>query len=803
MERREFVEVVGERIALLGSESGTFECWMWPLKLFHDLRIEAWKPGGEPIRFPARVDATERGLALRILAPRDERGLVLLFASSDADAIEVDLGFACDFRPMWPAGLGGQIAAPDPETGALVLTEELGRFAALIGGIGAELDAPAGDHALSKDRVHFRLRVPSEEKTVAFVVAGAEVDPGPLDEEAKLGRRGAAKGFGRSSAAVSAARALWKQLQARWPDVEKAEAERWRAFHERTAVLDDSAHRLGPPFEGSKTAIERAWVKVDGVGRGLVAGLGESRGGERPGFAWFFDGDAMVASRSMAAYGDFDGAREVLRFAASHQRADGKLMHELTLSARLCHWVEDYPYAYYKGMNAADFVAALEHFVRWSGDLALACELFPNVARAIEWCASTCGPDGLMSNRKAGLAAVEAGALVERIECDVFLQGAWIAALRAGARLASDLGEQRFRQRCEDLARTANRGLARMWIPEKERFAFAALEDGALAGDLSAYLALAALHADDEAKSRATAAQLNRPEVSSDWGLRMFATDSAVYDPRNYNTGSVFPYLTSFAVQALFARGLPMAARQILDSQYALWSTSSRGFVEEHFAGDRFEIPERGVPHQIFSSAALIEPAIASWLGIRPDAVAKRLVIGAQLGPEPAEVRVDRLRVGETTLDLSIRREPRKSGGTATIYRLRRIAGPLLSVEIRQPLAPLSRRIDERSAGELEVAIEELEGPAAIFPSSLPERGGTSRNPRISDVRALGDHEVEWTLHGIGGTRAELPFHCDLPCEVSAGPARLRGRELLEVSFDGGSPGAFVEAQLRLRTRDR
>src|SRR5262249_12930202 len=142
MEQKGFFEVVGERIALLGRESGTFECWIWPIKLFHDFRIETRKADGG-------------ALALKILAARDERGLVLLFSSSDAAAIEVDLSFACDFRPMWPAGLGGQITAPDPETGALVLTEELGRFAALIGGTGAKLAASPGDHALSKDRVHF------------------------------------------------------------------------------------------------------------------------------------------------------------------------------------------------------------------------------------------------------------------------------------------------------------------------------------------------------------------------------------------------------------------------------------------------------------------------------------------------------------------------------------------------------------------------------------------------------------------------------------------------------------------------
>src|SRR5262249_25070253 len=137
----------------------------------------------------------------------------------------------------------------------------------------------------------------------------------------------------------------------------------------------------------------------------------------------------------------FEGAREVLRFAASHQRADGKLMHELTLSARLCRWLEDYPYAYYKGLNSADFVAALDLFVRYSGDLDLARELWPAAVRAIDWCARSLDPDGRLANSQAGIAAVEAGPLADKIESEVFLQGAWIAALGAASRLAQALGE--------------------------------------------------------------------------------------------------------------------------------------------------------------------------------------------------------------------------------------------------------------------------------------------------------------------------------------------------------------------------
>ena len=150
-------------------------------------------------------------------------------------------------------------------------------------------------------------------------------------------------------------------------------------------------------------------MKVDGLGRGLVAGLGPSGNGERPGFGWFFDGDALAASRALSTAGDFAGVREVLRFAAAHQRPDGKLMHELTLSANLCRWLEDYPYAYYKGQNSADFVAALDLYLRFSGDLELARE------RGRTRSGPSTGARAPSTRRggsptRAGIAAVEAGA---------------------------------------------------------------------------------------------------------------------------------------------------------------------------------------------------------------------------------------------------------------------------------------------------------------------------------------------------------------------------------------------------------
>jgi len=74
------------------------------------------------------------------------------------------------------------------------------------------------------------------------------------------------------------------------------------------------------------------------VGCGLVAGFGPSGASERPGFAWYFAGDALMNSWSIVDYGDHARARALLEFLRDRQRADGKIMHELTQSAALLDW---------------------------------------------------------------------------------------------------------------------------------------------------------------------------------------------------------------------------------------------------------------------------------------------------------------------------------------------------------------------------------------------------------------------------------------------------------------------------------
>ena len=815
---------------------------MWPLKVCHDLTWtlhgpggDRWLPGPETMQ---EVEVTPGGLALtwtqgatrlrtELFACRTRRGLVLSFLLEAPTAAEIELSFGCDFRPMWPAGMGGQIGSRDAATEAFLLTEELGRFAVLLGGPGARIEGGAFHHALPVAPVRLRLPVAADGTPAVVVVAGAELDPGPLSEAARLGLDQAATGLARAAKVVEAARTEWRALVVDHAHEREEVRAHWHRHFARTARYSSSDAAHDEAFRWATVAVERAWVRVDGLGRGLVAGLAPSGGSERPGYGWFFDGDALIAARAMAMYGDFAGVREVLRFAASHQREDGKLMHELTLSARLCGWIENYPYAYYKGLNSSDFVVSLERYVRASGDLALARELWPTVQAALEWCATCTESSGRISVKRAGIAAVEAGPLSDSIESEVFLQGAYLGALRAAAWLAERIAQPAFVEAARTRLAQAEEGFEAFWSDAHGRYGFAMLESGGRCDDNSAYLGFPlSLGFGRPDRALATAQALNDPALTSDWGARMFATDSAIYDPAHYNTGAVFPFLTGYVAHALFAHALAPAAHQVLASQVALTGFGALGMIEEHLVGDRAEIPSRGVPHQIFSSYAIPEVTLRGVLGLDPDATAPRLDVRPCLPPDRERVALERFRVGDRVLDLTVQRT-RGDGGTLWRIELVLRSGPPLTVGVAPLLPPLSSvtegRIDGepvdvaplvRGSGAVQVRAPDceltgrrcwefavVEGPDLCLPATLPPRGEESRHPRLVGMEVAGD-ELTWRIAGRAGTESKLFFHCDAGAGGRA--LRVEGAALddagaLHVSFPAGPPSTFRTTEVRLR----
>ena len=83
----------------------------------------------------------------------------------------------------------------------------------------------------------------------------------------------------------------------------------------------------------------------------------------------------------------------------------------------------------------------------------------------------------------------------------------------------------------------------------------------------------------DPAKAASAAAHLGRPELSTNWGARLFATDSPNYDPHSYNDGSVWPFVTGFAVLAEFRNHQAVLGLRLLYGTAAMTGLSGAGFI--------------------------------------------------------------------------------------------------------------------------------------------------------------------------------------------------------------------------------
>lgn len=634
-----YLESVGRRGAILGAEDGTFEAWLNPIKIVRDFRLSVYFDGAlEPVDLaemaetvavsPGRVTITHSHAAFTVkqtwIAAIDEPALMLLLEIDTNRPLRLRASFIPEMKPMWPASFGGQSSDFDEKEKAFILSEGLRRYSIVIGSPLFSRHSEQVGHQLPGRRIFVEMEVAPEiarSHTIPIVFASSR------DEYRRT--------LANASRIVAQSDAYYRSFEA-------------RTFQVRTpdATLNGAA-------QWAKYSIEKGWACNEGLGCGLVAGYARSGESERPGFAWYFGGDALMNVWSIVDYGDFESARSVLEFLRDHQRADGKMEHELTQSAALLDWSK-YPYGYYHADTTPWYIVSTWRYVARSGDLEFLRASWPSMEKAYRYCVSALDENGLLSNRKAGAGAVETGALSGRVANDIYLQGVWLAALAAYPRLAEAAGHTSV-DAPERLDR-ARAALNQWWIESKSTYAFARLTDGSIYDAQSAWQGIAlAFGGLDAARAAKAAAHLNRPELTTDWGARLFATDSPNYDPLSYNDGSVWPFVTGFAVLAEYSNHEAAGGLRLLHGTAAMTGINAAGFIPEYLSGERAQSLPHAVPHQLFSSSAVVSPLVSGMLGLEGNAIHRTLSIRPHL-PQTWSVEFANYRVGRTMVSGLIRR---------------------------------------------------------------------------------------------------------------------------------------------------
>jgi hypothetical protein len=289
--------------------------------------------------------------------------------------MEIIASFNSDLQLAWPGGLGGQAIWWDDDVKAFLIAEPRRQFSAVVGSPFATSATTNPAHALPDAPSQMRIAV-GDQTPVPMPRPGE-----PAGRLVNVVSRGIPIVIVGEAARRDTAVAVYRRVLASLP----------RLYAERLAHGDSllagtlgvgDAHADGI-VRWAELNLDEAMVCNPDLGCGPVAGYAAAGPGNyRPGFGWFFGGDAAINSFALSSVGAFDLARQYLGFFARYQRADGKITHEISQSAGRVRWFEEYPYAYYHGDTTPFWLLAIGELFRASADTAFVRSVWPNVQRA-------------------------------------------------------------------------------------------------------------------------------------------------------------------------------------------------------------------------------------------------------------------------------------------------------------------------------------------------------------------------------------------------------------------------------------
>jgi len=643
----EFVDAVGPRAALLGHENGTLEGYVYPLKIFKDLRLRFVSDGqtlpGETLarRITARPGSytiTYTGDDFRVsetlVAPIDQAGALILLDITTRSPLRIDAAFTRDFQLMWPAAIGsGYVEWSEPNK-SFLFGADGHPFAAVLGSPDAALLSRehATDYSSSTGSV-FTLGTVNGHAERTIALAG-------------------------SMKSRDDALAAYRQLLAHPHQTVEATERHYREYLADTVELSLPDERLQRAYDWSRISMVKGFVDNPFLGRGLVAGYGPSKGGYRPGYSWFFGRDSFWTSLAFSASGDFEGARSAIAFISKYQRDDGKLPHEISQAASFVDWFKQFPYGYASADATPLYIIAVRDYLATSGDTGFAREQAPRLWKALEFMRSTLDQAGFPKNAGVGHGWVEGGRLLP-VRTELYQAGCYVEALRALAYIAHALNDETRAASLEAEFTQKRRALNDVyWLPQPGAYAFAIGTDGkpinqpSVLATVPMWFGLL-----DTAKAQQMIEQLAREEHESDWGMRIIASNNPLYDPSGYHYGSVWPLFTGWASVGEYRNHEPEPALGNLRANAWLTLDGAGGNPTEVLSGDTYSPLSTASPHQIWSAAMVVSPLLRGLLGLQSDALQKRMQFEPHLPANWQDLSAHHIRFLGGRVDFDLHRD--------------------------------------------------------------------------------------------------------------------------------------------------
>jgi glycogen debranching enzyme len=805
--------VVGRRAGLFGNETGGFEAWVYPLKIFRNLHL-LFHVGGRALPAeslartltvrPESASILYAGDSFRVRetldVPVDQPGAIIFLEVETEQPLEVEAVFTPDFQLEWPAALGGTYVDWDEKQHAFVFGEEAHKFAAVVGSpTGTNPHVAYQTNYSSSDENSFRLgTTPKGKETKELVIAASVAG---IEDASKTSQR----------------------LLASAADMMRESAEYYREYLDRTVSLELPDAALQQAYDWARVSTIQGLVNNPHLGTGLVAGYRTSGVGQRPGFAWFFGRDSLWTSFALNSEGDYATARTALAFISKYQRPDGKVPHEISQSASLVPWFTEYPYPYVSADATPLFIIAMNDYAAQSGDLDFAREKWDSVWRAYQFLHSTYDAQALAQNAGVGHGWVEGGPLLP-VKNEYYQAGLGVESLRALSNLARLLGNYDV---SKQLAREFEQGKSTLeqayWSPDNKFYAFALKPDNRRSDELSVLSTVPMWFGLPEAShAEQTITQLAAEEHQTDWGMRIISRKSSVYDGSGYHYGAVWPLFTGWASVGEYRYHREFPAYLNLRSNALLGVDGALGHFTEVLSGDYYESFATSSPHQIWSAAMVVSPILRGMLGLETDAEKHQITLSPHIPADWTSLAIHKVHVGALAVDFQYRKTPeaitvgvtRSGSGDGWLEYSPAFSLRAKIVDVRLNGKPVAFKL-EPSAHDQHLTVRiPLHEPSTLvihmrddfglsLSNQLPNLGSMSRELRVLDESwDATKTQLRLNVSGRSGQRYELGvWNSSAISSVDGGALTRLGK--LQIEIPKGEPDLYLPQSVVIHFRQR
>lgn len=730
--------VAGECGTFVGQQDGSFEAWVFPIKLLSHFHIEA-----EVQNYTVPIDVNELAAEVEVAPDHttityshaaftireilfatpcesNGTGVMALFQVDSVRPMKLTFSFTPEVKRMWPAA---NYNAPSPEwvkqgdSGYYILHTDSDDLAGAIGMPGTQ----PGILAPYQERPKFwplQLILNFDPKTDANQYFPLLMAVGNDKETAR-------------PAALAGELA---QLNRQASQLYTRTADYYAHFFDKRLIADTPDKRLNEALRWAEISIDQLRVR-HGNEVGLVAGFYSSGDSNRPGFGWFFGRDTLYTLFAVDSYGDFTLSRQALEFLIKRQRDDGKIMHEYSQTAELVDW-QKLPYEYAAADATPLFLMAMEDYVNTSGDSEFLRQHWDAVEKAWQFeCTHDSDGDGIYDNSQ-GTGWVESWPSGMPHQ-EIYLAALDQQASGAYARMAHIMNRQKDAETAEARAQKIAGTIEQEYAGPM--YAFSRNADGSLDKTATIYPSVAwwdghyALKQPDAMFKRWAS-----EEFSTDWGLRDLGEHEAFYDPLSYHQGSVWPLFTGWASIAEYRTGRTLSAYAHLMQNADLTWAQDLGSVTELLSGAYFQPFGRSTTHQLWSSAMVLTPAIRGLFGITFDAAHNTLTVDPHLPAEWDHAMLRHLPAGKEMTDLEFHRD-----GGALVVRASNSNVKLIGV----------KGAAEKN-GELRIP---LPGVEIDIPHELPLPGARTEQLKVLN-QTVTPRSLTLELEAQGASTYDLPL---------------------------------------------